>query len=216
VKKKGRRRQPPPKRRQKKERSRRRTRPTNAIKKSQSLPINVLSPDKITQTATVERDELAKIPRWANAFDKTISQEPLLVESGEPSDSYYLVEFRRDTRTTGLMTINAVSGEPQEIAGIGADPTDRTLGLFKFYHRGEIPPLLDNRVILTNPSRRITIKAENLNVQPNLYWVPCDQSLEAVQPFYLVDHVTEGASDRLYVRVDGEVFPTITRLGRGQ
>ena len=214
-KKKGRRRPPPPKRRQKKGRSRRRPRLKSAIEKAQNLPTNVVSTDKIKQTADVERDELAKIARWANAFGNTLSQQPLLVESEEPSDAYYLVEFRRETRTTGLMTINAISGEPQEIAGIGEDPADRTLALFKFYHRDEIPPLLDNRVILMNPSRRITIKAANLNVQTNLYWVPCDQSVEAVQPFYLVDHVTDTASDRVYVRVDGEVFPTITRLGRG-
>jgi hypothetical protein len=47
-----------------------------------------------------------------------------------------------------------------------------------------------------------------VTVQAKLYWTPCDQSVTPLQPFYVVHY--RGRPEPIYVRVDGEIYTSIT------
>jgi hypothetical protein len=187
-----------------------------SLTKSQFSPTALVPNAVVLKASEAERQKLENIPKWQDAFANTVSQNPaLLVEgSDEFDETFYLVDFRREhVGTTGLMIVNAVSGEIEEIAGLRPGSQDRAL--LKLYRPEEIPGYVDGKEVLMNPSRRVVLQKEHVTVLKTLFWIPCDQSSEPFLPFYLVDNVVDSSKDRVHVRVDGQIFPTITRGGKG-
>jgi hypothetical protein len=132
---------------------------------------------------------------------------------------YYIVEFRQENRTTGLMRVNGRSGKVGSVTGIQTPAAS----MFHFYQPKEIPALVDGCAVLF-PRRndfppvtmnRVILNVHTLDVQPTLYWEPCDQSLTPFQPFYVVYHLEQSLRERLFVRVDGEIYTSITHGGAG-
>jgi hypothetical protein len=173
-----------------------------------------LPSDVILRAAVAARDRLVAVPKWSAAYVSATPQEPLLVRGRAPSDmEYYLVEFRQSGRTTGLMIIDARTARVDQVGGIRAGP-DAGAPLV-FYRPEQIPALVGSRDVMVNDSRHVTISAAGVTVRPALFWVPCDQSFSPFQPLYVADHLNDDVRDVLYVRVDGQVYTSITQTGRG-
>ena len=58
---------------------------------------------------------------------------------------------------------------------------------------------------------RLIVRKEAHGLYPTLVWQPCRESLSPYYPFFMV---TVGAQ-RIYVRVDGQVFTKLHDKGRG-
>lgn len=179
-----------------------------------------LTADDARKAAARERDAIAQTHEWAEAYHGAAPQDALLVKATPPDEDYYIVEFRQSGRTTGLMLVDASSGEVGELTGIRT-PTD---SLFRFFRPEEVPQLLEahGRELLAHcagtealAGYSLDFLAGNIRVRPDLVWEPCDQSLTPFYPFYRVEHAVQGRIDRLLVRVDGEVHPKLTNAGRG-
>ena len=179
----------------------------------------IVSVSDSRKAAEDERERLLKIDRWTAAYKDALAQEPLLVAGNAPEKVYYIVEFRQGNRTTGLMLVNARSGKVGSVTGIQT----AAASMFHFYQPKEIPALVDEcAVLFPRPNdlppvtmNRVVLNVQALEVQPTLYWEPCDQSLTLFQPFYVVYHRELSQRDRLFVRVDGEIYTSITHGGAG-
>jgi hypothetical protein len=172
----------------------------------------MLPPARILKAAFEAREQLIKSDRWVQGFANAIAQDPPLpVRSATDDKGFYIVDFRQGARTTGLMIVNALKGTVDQVAAIRAGGEAL---LEKFYNYQDIPPLLDGRSELFEESRRVVIKSSEVDVQKILYWVPCDQSITPFLPLYIVVLKNE-TKDTLYVRIDGEIFTTITDRGKG-
>ena len=168
----------------------------------------MISVVEIQKAAERERDRLQTIEKWTAAYKDARPQDPLIVEGRTiPEKDYYIVEFRRDDRTTGVMLVNALTGEVGSITGIQT-PDDT---LYRFYRPTEIPSVVLRHHDLFPGT--VTLDEKEINVQAALHWVPSDQSVTPFRPFYVVK--APGLKGDLYVRVDGEVYTRLTHGGAG-
>jgi hypothetical protein len=178
-----------------------------------------LSADAIRQAAVAERDRLRATDRWAVAYAGAEAQEPLFVKTTPPVRDYFIVQFRQNDRTSGLMLVNPESARIGAITGIQKPGQS----LFQFVRPEDVPPLLERhgRELLARYAGPDAIAAggqfhaANVTVQPVLVWEACDQSLTPYYPFYTVDHTQTGRMDHFFVRVDGRVYTALTHGGRG-
>ena len=166
----------------------------------------MLTTTAIKKKAEEERDRLRMSSKWAVAYADATPGEPLHVGGDGPDDDYYLVEFRQDHRTSGLMEFDASTGELSSFTGIEEPGTS----LYRFYRPEEIPALVAQQSDLFAHAGHVS--TADISVQPALFWVACDQSVTPFQPFYVVK--VPGMTN-LYVRVDGEIYTSITHGGAG-
>lgn len=167
---------------------------------------------QIERLAIDEGERRSKTGQWVVAYRGAVPEEPLLVIGRPPIRDYYIVDFRRDNRTTGLILLNALSGKVGSIAGI-QKPGD---AMFRFVRPNEVTALFakyGHDLASGDVGEPIDVKA--IRLQSTLYWEPCDQSLTPFKPFYRVEHVKPGGSDDFFVRVDGEIHKAITHGGAG-
>src|SRR5262245_10926130 len=97
----------------------------------------MLPTSEVLKAAEDQRDELLKQDRWIAAYKDAKAQEPLLV-GGRPGRDYYIVEFRKEGGTTGLMRVNALAGRVGAFTGIQKAGTS----LYRFYRPTEIPDIV--------------------------------------------------------------------------
>jgi hypothetical protein len=162
---------------------------------------------------------------WKVAFTGAEPQEPLRVKAPAPQGDYYIVEFRQTNRPTGLMLVDATTGEVSAITGVQAP--GRSLG---FLAPEAIPAALmtyRHRLVASLPTGHVSfgdfrdglvadLQPSNLTLQRELIWEPCDQSLTPFKPFYQVQHTPPSRIDKFLVRADGIPYPiTVTDGGRG-
>jgi hypothetical protein len=182
-----------------------------------------LTPDAIRQVATAERSRLAALREWAAAYSGAHEEDPLLVHVALPMRDYYIVQFVKDHRTSGLMLIDAVSGKLGSVTRIEYAPDT----VYRFLRPADIPPLVeryarkrttrDDTLSLGQrpPDLPDDVRAGDVTVHPVLYWEPCDQSVTPFYPLYRVEYSGPNGAARFLVRVDGEIFTEITTGGRG-
>jgi hypothetical protein len=123
-----------------------------------------------------------------------------------------------------LLLIDPETGTIESITGI------QTAGssLSRFLRPAEVPPFLsahrhelEAHAASAGPygdyrDRLISnFEQRDINVNPVLFWEPCDQSLTPFKPFYKVDHKMTDRTDQFLVRVDGRTYAKTTRGGRG-
>jgi hypothetical protein len=160
----------------------------------------------IQKAAEDERDRLLKIEKWTTAYKDAKPEEPLLV-TGRPNRDYYIVEFRKEGRTTGLMRVNAQTGKVGSFTGIQKPGSS----LYRFHRPKEIPQLVAQHSELSPDAALPSIK--DINVQTALHWEPCDQSVTPFMPFYVAK--VPAVTSAVYVRVDGKVFTSLTHGAAG-
>jgi len=164
---------------------------------------------EIALSAMVEY-RLSEQDDWREALVGVHADEPFLVQRLDRSDSYYyLVPLRSEGESAILASVDARFGVYLQAAVF---PRFDELLL----NYGERDSLLD-RVEAHRPvlealrNGRITLRREALSVAPALVWRPCRESLSPFYPFYLITLGTQ----RLYLRVDGQLFTRLTLTGRG-
>jgi hypothetical protein len=149
---------------------------------------------------------LTKRKQWAAALKSVTPGEAVLVQRLDRLDSFYWIVplQRRRAQVPAAVSVDARSGEyrqaivlpkPDEAAAFEAPKTEAVLESIAG-RRFELPDRLG----------RLLVRPEAVCVHPTLVWRPCRESLS---PFYPFRMVTVGAH-RLYVRLDGAVFTSLT------
>jgi hypothetical protein len=137
--------------------------------------------------------------------------EPLLVEREDfvPLQAYYLVPYRREN---GEVPFLANVGAHQEGAFAGAiGLTDGSTHFSRFVDRATVIQTFAGRSV-TVGDNEVTLRAEDLDEL--LVWRPCVESLSPYWPFYRFSVGGPDSEIRVYVRIDGVLFPEL-HVGSG-
>src|SRR5690242_103334 len=99
---------------------------------------------EIKAAAEAERNDIATDDELEPAFRNAEAQRPHLVEGAAPEKAFYVVAFRRGTRTTGMMMVNARTGVVGSVIGIEEFPDGTAPEMeFRFYEPEEILAVVD-------------------------------------------------------------------------
>jgi hypothetical protein len=147
---------------------------------------------------------------WRAALRDAKPLEPMLVQRLDRRDTYYYIvpmgPGRR--RASAAVSVDARFGDYRQAVALPREggeilaPIDREAALKR---------VLGRRFDLGEGRGRIPVRDRLFCLYPTLVWKPCLESLSPFYPFYML---TLGA-DRLYVRIDGEVFTTLHDDVRG-
>jgi len=151
----------------------------------------------------LERHGLMERKEWARGLKDARAEEPLLVQRLDRLDSYYyLVPLARRKDTAALVSVDARFGDYRQSALLPRARHGRA-----FISADEAYKLIVGRRIDLGEDRgRVLARKEVVCRCAHLVWRPCRESLSPYYPFYLF---AIGAH-RLYVRVDGAVFSSLT------
>jgi len=137
---------------------------------------------------------------------------PLLVKAPDaPDENYYLVGLQHSSNINRFLTrLDAYDG--QYLDSLSIPPTEYLLG------KSAIGSKMYKKVseqLVTHMKKESWLRAFEAELsrtnpdgveEPNLIWKLCNESQSPFYPFYEV-HVEQTT---FYVRIDGEVFPTLT------
>lgn len=180
-------------------------------------PKRIEQPTRPIGTAILDRREIAEIlPRlldelcflrlepWRELLVKAEPADPILVERLDRRDSFYwTVPMTSEGRTTAAVSIDARSGEYRQAVSF----RESDLDLRALSDEGEVREhVVGKRFELPDLEGRLLVRDEAMCVYPHYVWRPC---LESLSPFYPFRLVTVGGC-RLYIRVDGAVFTSLT------
>jgi len=107
---------------------------------------------------------------------------------------YYVVPFEREGRTTLVVLVDAASGRFKEASYLGQP--------------GEYPPVSAARArsLLADALPDDDARAEALAAEPDLVWMPSEQSMSPAEPLWRI----EVSGEDWYVDQTGGVHPEIT------
>jgi hypothetical protein len=140
---------------------------------------------------------------WAGALTGARPAGAVLVERLDLPDSYYwLVPFRSQGRTVAIASVDGRSGDYLQAALLpeGRD-SSVTIG-----SEDALKLVVGKTFELGNNRERLIVRKEALTIYRNLVWRPCLESLSPNYPFFVLN----AGGHRLYVRVDGEIFTSLT------
>jgi hypothetical protein len=145
---------------------------------------------------------------WGPALRRARAGRSLLVQRLDRPDSYYrLVPFRAKNRTVAVASVDGRWGDYLQavlLPKVGGD-------LFRIGPDDALKLVIGRRFDLGQDRGRLVVRKQALCMYPHLVWQPCRESLSPYYPFYMF---TVG-SHRLYVRVDGAVFASLTLDQKG-
>ncbi len=155
----------------------------------------------------VDELDLVRDERVGPALRRARPLEPQLVLRRDVRNSfYYLIPWGTNKGARALTRVDARFGTFSGLRLV--DTPIRN----EFLARDNVVELLASRRIRPiDEMARLRIFPEALCVSPTLVWEPCYESWSPNLPFY---QVTTGA-DRFFVRIDGEVFTSLTRRLKG-
>ena len=174
---------------------------------SEGQLMKVLQPGVILDRARSEARRLLSDARWEVALKDARPGAPVLVRRLDGGAAYYIVPFERsDGLPTARLLFNGDTGDAGQAWGIqepGANMPPWPSG-------AELIRKLNGREVAIQ-GRTIRLDASLLREAGPLVWRPCDQSYNKLLPF----HEIQQGNDTLYLRVDGELFPELTRMSAG-
>jgi hypothetical protein len=163
----------------------------------------MLSQERIAATAVEGLKEYGLVERkeWHGVLQKGEPSSAIVVERlDRPNNFYSLVPFVRGRGVVAYVSVDARSGDYLQSALL---PNVKS----QFISREQALKLVINkRVELGNRSGRLHVREGAVCMYPHLVWRPCMESLSPYFPFYMF---TVGRF-RLYVRVDGAIFASLT------
>ncbi|TAL41148.1 MAG: hypothetical protein EPN92_13415 [Chitinophagaceae bacterium] len=142
-------------------------------------------------------------------LEKLNTSAPVLIQRLDRSkDYYYIVPITDDEkRNYSLICVDARFGNYQQSAFssdkkkyIRFSPLSKDEIIKKLKEAKELPHKLKN-----------TIYPETLCIYPTLVWKPCKESLSPYLPFHMIII----GENRIYIRIDGEVFTSLTTNEKG-
>jgi hypothetical protein len=151
---------------------------------------------------------LAERPAYEKVLGRALTGEPVLVQRLDLPDSFYwITPMRAGDETPLAVLIDARSGLYMQSAVHTGEGS-----VFRMRPRAQVMKTLVGTVVELPAWRgRVAVREEAICPYPTLVWKPCRESLSPLYPFHMF---TIGA-DRIYVRVDGAVFTSLTEGGRG-
>jgi len=140
---------------------------------------------------------------WAQALRQATPQPGVLVQRLDRLDSFYaLVAFQAKKNTVAFAAVDGRWGDYQQAVLLPkAQPERSRLTLDQAFDR-----IVGKRIDLGDRKGRLLVRKQAVCIYPHLVWRPCLESLSPYYPFYMFtvgDH-------RLYVRIDGAVFSSLT------
>ncbi len=141
---------------------------------------------------------------WKSSLVKARAGKPILVQRLDRLDSFYwMVPMNSGGRTGVAVSIDARSGEYRQSVRLGESEVE--FGVLSS-DRDVRERVVERRFDLPDRLGRLLVREDALCIYPHYVWRPC---LESLSPFYPFRMVTVGAH-RLYIRIDGEVFTSLT------
>jgi hypothetical protein len=128
---------------------------------------------------------------------------PVLVQRLDRNNEfYYIVPVMSGSNTTSLVSMDALYGNYNE----SAHAAPNTSLTFQTLTDAEIMKVLGPTVEIASERKVLNVIAGGAHVYPNLVWMPCQESLSPYWPF----HMVLIGNHKIYVRVDGKVFTSLT------
>jgi hypothetical protein len=149
---------------------------------------------------------------WKKSLAKTSPGDPVLVQRLDRRDSfYYIVPLQASRKITPvLVCVDARFGDYLQAVVVPERGANALAGL-SFDPKVALDKVLGKRVELGRRQGRLLVRKEAFALYPTLVWKPCRESLSPYYPFFMV---TVG-NQRIYIRVDGQVFPRLHDRDRG-
>jgi hypothetical protein len=170
----------------------------------------LLPPDVAVERALAGLQEYGLYGRkdWGRALRGAEPARPILVQRLDCLDSYYwLVPLRKER---GTVVVASVDGRWGDYLQAVLSPKPRG-NLFRFGPEEALELVAGKRIELGEDRGRLFVRKQALCMYPYLVWRPCRESLSPYYPFYMFtvgDH-------RLYVRIDGMIFASLTLDPKG-
>jgi hypothetical protein len=166
---------------------------------------NILSPKMAGELAIRGLREYGLFDRedWRAALDDAQPGAPLLVQRLDRLDSYYYVTpLNQGRRPSVLVNVDARWGDYQQAVLLPKSRSEH-----RVISAEEALKLVLSRPIELNALRgRLRVRKEAVCPCPHLVWRPCKESLSPYYPFYMF----VVGEHRLYVRIDGAIFASLT------
>jgi len=145
---------------------------------------------------------------WQHVLERARPGPGVMVQRLDRLDSFYsLVPFQVDQRAALLAAIDGRWGDYLQSVLVpeGGKP-------FQMLGREEaLSRVVGRRMQLAEPFGRLVVRKEALCLYPFLVWRPCRESQSPWYPF----HMFTIGGHRLYVRIDGEIFSSLTTDQKG-
>ena len=163
----------------------------------------MLSQERIAATAVEGLKEYGLVERkeWQSVLQKGEPSSAIVIERlDRPNNFYSLVPFVRGRGVVAYVSVDARSGDYLQSALL---PNVKS----QFISREQALKLVINkRIELGNKRGRLHVREGAVCMYPHLVWRPC---VESLSPYFPVHLFTIGRF-RLYVRVDGAIFASLT------
>jgi hypothetical protein len=154
-------------------------------------------------TAGLEQYGLYERKDWRAALSKAKAQPGVLVQRLDRIDSYYaLVPFETSGRTVAFAAVDGRWGDYMQAVLLPRAQRARS----RLTLEQAFKLIVGKRIDLGSRKGRLLVRKEAVCLYPHLVWRPCLESLSPYYPFYMF---TVG-NDRIYVRIDGAVFTSLT------
>ncbi len=141
---------------------------------------------------------------WAEVFERAGPTTPVLVQRLDILDSFYwLVPFADHGGTvTGVIDVDGRFGDYRQSMVLPEPEAD----LFSVMDdEAVLERTVGQRLELEKGRGSVPLRKEAFSLYPTYVWRPC---LESLSPFWPFRMITVG-DQRVYVRVDGEIFTTL-------
>jgi hypothetical protein len=175
----------------------------------------IITPDDAKKSATdgMKLRGLYDRDPWKSILAGTSAAQPLLVQRLDRRDSFYfIVPMQTNTPPVtfpALASIDARFGNYLQACAV-ANQSQSALSSLSTDPQKALNLVVKRHVRLPRPHGRLLVREEAANLNRLLVWRPCRESFSPFYPFFMV---TVG-SDRIYIRVDGQVFTKLhTRDG---
>jgi hypothetical protein len=164
------------------------------------------SSNVVMEAARAIERNLVLNPQWEYAFQGAELQKPAVIQSLDDRDGYYyIVDFMKE----GVTGRVALALDPIRILRVEGSTIPGTF----------LPAFVTPQATLTEREGRAfsesdgrIVRKDAIGIHPVLVWRDCAQSHNQMWPFYVMTH----GDRRYYQRVDGAIFPELTRPLSGQ
>ena len=166
----------------------------------------LLTAAAVTKLATAATHELGLVKRegWADALRNARPGDAILVQRLDRLDRFYwIVPMLKQRRLSAAVSIDARYGDYSQSIRM-PEPARDVIGFAD--DKAVLDHIVDQRFDLPSLEGRVLVRREAICVYPHYVWRPC---LESLSPFYPFRMVTVGGH-RLYIRIDGAVFTSLT------
>ncbi|QSQ22724.1 hypothetical protein JY651_47795 [Pyxidicoccus parkwayensis] len=170
----------------------------------------LLEPKTLSTLALAGLREYGLLERkdWAQVLGQARPQPGVMVQRLDRLDSFYaLVGFEAKKGTVAFAAVDGRWGDYMQATLLPKPQSERT----RLTREQAFKRIAGKRLELGGQKGRLLVRKEAVCSYPHLVWRPCMESLSPYYPFYLF---TVG-NERVYVRIDGAVFTSLTLDLRG-